>query len=80
MNIKFVVLKESKPYKIFKVYRFNWRLFRRAARRHEFLFSPDCNGILLGCGRSINRRFTNVVQEPVTQKIQWKAGKSSKKY
>ena len=71
MNIKFVVLKESKPYKIFKIYRFNWRLFRRAARRHEFSFSPDCNDILLGCGRS--------EAEPVTQKIQWKAGKSSKK-
>lgn len=52
MNIKFVVLKESKPYKSFKINLFNWRLFRRAARRHEFLFSPDCNGILLGCGRS----------------------------
>lgn len=36
MNIKFVVLKESKPYKIFKVYRFNCRLFRRAVRRYKF--------------------------------------------
>jgi hypothetical protein len=33
--------------------------------------SPDWNDILLGCGRS--------EAETVTQKIQWKAGKSSKK-
>lgn len=33
--------------------------------------SPDCNGILFGGGRS--------KVEPVAKKIQWKAGKASKK-
>ena len=44
---------------------------------HYSLLGRDRNAILLGYWRSINWRFTNVVQEPATQKIQWIAGISS---